>query len=162
VCTFAVTPVAVPVEAEGGQLSLTVQASSANCTWTATSPVSWIAVAPASGTASGSVRLTVQGNTTGLPRTATVLVAGQPVVVSQPPATVQQGEVRLEGTVSQVSGSCPALSFRLEGRTVQTSPATHFVADRCDRVRSGATVDVRGELQSTGVVLATRVMVRQQ
>jgi hypothetical protein len=138
-----------------------VVASAASCPWAATSPVDWVTLTPAAGTASGSVRVEVRGNTSGLPRTATLTVAGRSVVVTQRAAEVQEaGLIRLEGTASQVTGSCPALTFRIEGQTVQTSAATHFVANSCSRVTSGVTLDVRGEVQPNGTVVATRVMVR--
>lgn len=162
-CTYDVTPAAIAVDAEGDRASVAVVASGASCAWTATSPVTWVAVSPATGTASGTVRVEVQGNPTGQPRTTTLTVAGRSVAVSQRAPEARQAEsVRLEGQASQVSGVCPTLSFIIEGRRVQTSSDTHFVANNCSRVRTGATLDVRGDVQPSGVVLATRVMVRQQ
>lgn len=142
---------------------MAVSASAVSCAWTATSPAAWVAVSPASGTASGRVRVEVQGNPTGQSRTATLMVAGRPIVVSQAAPEARKLEsVRLEGPASQVSGGCPALSFIIEGRRVQTSPDTHFVANNCSRVRNGATLDVRGDVQPSGIVFATRVQVRPQ
>lgn len=133
-------------------------ASAVSCAWTATSPVPWVTVIPADGVGSRAVRIDVQRHTGTSTRTATLSVAGRAVEVVQRGAnSAVAQELRLEGTVSQVTGTCPALTFRLQGRTVVTSATTNFVANRCSRVRSGTEVEVRGQLQPNGEVHATRV-----
>jgi hypothetical protein len=104
------------------------------------------------------IGLTVQPNTTTTPRNGNVTVAGVVVSVTQAAAASSE-EIRIEGPVSQVSGTCPAITFRLSGRSVRTDAATQFVANRCDRVVNGQSVNVRGTAQSDGSLLATRVMV---
>ncbi len=60
-----------------------VQASS-NCSWTATSNVTWISVTSgASGTGNGTVVFQVQANITGQARTGSLSIAGQTFTVNQ-------------------------------------------------------------------------------
>ncbi|BCS33738.1 hypothetical protein TBR22_A29650 [Luteitalea sp. TBR-22] len=76
-----------------------------------------------------------------------------------PPTAPVVEEVRLEGRVSNRAGTCPTLTFQVDGRLVRTSTATHFIADRCERVVNGASVDVRGTRRPDGAIDATRVQV---
>ncbi|HVL70165.1 MAG TPA: DUF5666 domain-containing protein [Vicinamibacterales bacterium] len=67
--------------------------------------------------------------------------------------------VTIEGAVTGVSGTCPALSFTLAGRTVQTTAATNFVGSgNCGVIVNGKTIEVTGT-ELDGVVTATRVKV---
>jgi uncharacterized repeat protein (TIGR01451 family) len=68
----------------GGTPNVGVTAASGACTWNAVSNDSWIHVTGgASGAGSGTVNLTVDPNTTGIPRDGTLTVAGQTVTVHQ-------------------------------------------------------------------------------
>lgn len=159
-CTYLVTPLAIAAVAEGASESMRIQASAATCPWTAQTSVSWVTLDRLGGTGTGIVAAMVQANTTGAPRSATLAVAGSTVAISQAPATVTVEELRFEGLVSARAGSgCPSITFSVDGRRVRTNASTHFVANRCDRVINGATVNVRGYAQTDGSVLATRVMV---
>ena len=112
------------------------------------------------GVGDGNVTVRVEANTETTPRTATVTVAGQVVSVSQAAApVVAVEEVRLNGSPSQVSGTCPSITFRVENRLVRTSAATDFGGNQCERVVTARTVDVRGTPQPDGSVLASRVRV---
>ena len=53
------------------------------CAWTASSPVNWIAPPSSGGTGTGDLRYTVAPNAGGVPREATITVAGQPHRVQQ-------------------------------------------------------------------------------
>jgi hypothetical protein len=64
--------------------------------------------------------------------------------------------VTLEAMVTNRSGSCPDLSFRLGGITVQTVGITQFNLS-CDRVVNGAAVKAEGPGISNGVLLAKQV-----
>ena len=55
----------------------------ATCSWTVSSPANWFNPSPPSGTGSGTVRVTVERNTTPYARTGTLTVGGQVVTVSQ-------------------------------------------------------------------------------
>ena len=72
----------------GGAASVTVSAL-AGCPWTLTSQASWLVITtPTSGSGNGSVGFTVEPNTTGLPRTGTLTLAGQVLTVVQSPVPV--------------------------------------------------------------------------
>ncbi len=64
--------------------------------------------------------------------------------------------VTLEAMVTNRSGSCPDLSFRLGGITVETVGITQFNLS-CDRVVNGAAVKAEGPGISNGVLLAKQV-----
>jgi len=99
VCTYDVEPRSHSVAAAGGAISINVATGSA-CAWSASTPVPWIALSntgPFAG--SGSVSFSV-GPATGPARTATVLVADQPVTISQSQACT--------ASISPESQSMPA------------------------------------------------------
>ena len=81
-CGYTVTPAAVNVTASAGTQTVTVT-TQAGCAWTATSNQGWVTVAPASGTANGSVTLTIAANTTTSSRSATVTIGGKTVTITQ-------------------------------------------------------------------------------
>ena len=154
------TPPAITAAAEGVSEPIAVDASRGNCTWTAQSGAAWLVLQSAGGVGDGKVTLRVDANTANTPRTGTVTVATQVVSVSQAAApVVLDEEVRLEGPASQVSGTCPTISFLVEGRLIRTNGATNFGGNHCERVAVGRSVDVRGTPQPDGSLLATRVRV---
>jgi hypothetical protein len=65
--------------------------------------------------------------------------------------------VDLEGRVAGLSGSCPALTFTIRGQAVYTTPATQYDDGRCEDIRNGRQVEVRGTLMSDDRVRADRV-----
>ena len=98
-CDAIVEPLSLVFAASGGALGLTITTPGA-CSWTVTSPVSWIALSPASGVGRGTVTLSAAANS-GPPRTTTVTAAGEPVVVTQ-------GSVNCGYTISPTSFLAPA------------------------------------------------------
>ena len=82
-CTPLITPSAYATGAAGGSNAVTVTAA-AGCPWTAASDVSWITIAPTSGTGIGMVGFTV-APTSGPSRTGTLTIAGQVFTVTQSP-----------------------------------------------------------------------------
>jgi len=68
------------------------------------------------------------------------------------------GEVELSGVVSGVSGTCPALTFMVQGQSVVTSASTRFDDLTCEALRTtvGLTVEVEGTMSGTSL-LATKV-----
>jgi hypothetical protein len=68
----------------------------------------------------------------------------------------EANEVR--GTVSALSGTCPALTFIVNTRLVRTGSATVF-DDRCTDLRDGARVEVKGTRANDGTFTAARVEV---
>jgi Domain of unknown function (DUF5666)/Putative binding domain, N-terminal/Viral BACON domain len=151
-CAFNVSPGSESFPTVGGEGTVRIETES-SCAWTAESTASWITVVNRGGSGNGSVRYLVTPNAGGA-RTATLIVAGATVAVSQAALPVP-GPISLRGDVSGLSGECPNLTFTVDGRLVRTSGATSF--DRCDRVRNGREVMVDGLLQVDGSVLALRV-----
>jgi sugar lactone lactonase YvrE len=82
-CSASAAPLVLYPGASGGDFTVTIQTSSATCTWAVQSLPSWIAVSGSNvGTGSGSVTLIVASNP-GAARTATISIAGALVQVSQ-------------------------------------------------------------------------------
>ena len=81
-CQFAATPVSFTFESTGGDGSVTVQTLE-GCRWTAASTVPWIAITGTQNPGgSGSAGFHVDGNP-GDPRSATIVIAGQSIQISQ-------------------------------------------------------------------------------
>ena len=178
-CVFTLSRSTSSIGSAGGQLSVGVTTLT-GCRWTATSADSWIAIASGgSGEASGTVGLSVAANTGGV-RVGRVNVAGQNYTVSQdaaparppmptpppaptppppPPPAPTPGQQRdFEGTVSNVSGTCPTLSFTAGSDRVKTTSSTRFDNISCsDVARGGGTVKGEGVTDSSGAIVATRV-----
>jgi Domain of unknown function (DUF5666) len=64
--------------------------------------------------------------------------------------------VALEAMVTNRSGSCPNLTFRLGGMTVQTVAITQFDLS-CDRIVNGATVKADGPSMTGSGLLARKI-----
>ena len=64
--------------------------------------------------------------------------------------------VTLEAMVTNRSGSCPNLTFRLGGMTVQTVAITQFDFS-CDRIVNGATVKADGPAMTGSSLLARKI-----
>lgn len=67
------------------------------------------------------------------------------------------GEFEIEGSVGGLSGSCPALSFGVNGFQVRTNASTTFESGTCAALKSGTKVQVKGTRGGDGVVTATTV-----
>ncbi|HYM24625.1 MAG TPA: BACON domain-containing carbohydrate-binding protein [Vicinamibacterales bacterium] len=84
-CTFSISPASQDVPPGGGGGTVTVTASAANCSWTAASNTPWLTITNgASGTGSGTVTFNAAANGDGMPRSATLTVAGQTFTVNEP------------------------------------------------------------------------------
>lgn len=81
-CVYTVTPMALEVADQGGQISFTLN-TMAGCAWTAASGVGWITVSTPSGSGGGSIILQVASNAGGDVRQGFVTVAGQRVNITQ-------------------------------------------------------------------------------
>ena len=83
------------------------------------------------------------------------------VVSSTGPTRVSSGSgggnrITLEAVVSDRSGSCPALTFRLGGIPVATTQSTDFETP-CDQVVNGAAIEARGPAMTNGTLVAREV-----
>lgn len=67
------------------------------------------------------------------------------------------GEFEIEGAMGGLSGTCPVLSFGVNGFQVRTTAATTFEDGACSTLKSGTKVQVRGTRGGDGIVTATRV-----
>ena len=63
----------------------------------------------------------------------------------------------LEGSVSNLSGTCPALTFTVRATTVRTNGVTRFKDGPCSRIANGVRLEVEGRRQPDGSILATEV-----
>ncbi len=64
---------------------------------------------------------------------------------------------RMEGTVSGLAGTCPALTFSVGTLKVSTSASTIFRGGACAQLANGVKIEVTGMSQADGSVGATRV-----
>ena len=63
----------------------------------------------------------------------------------------------LQGTVSNKSGTCPSLTFTVQGSTVNTDGNTNFNGGQCSQIANGTKVEVEGTRQSNNNLLAKKV-----
>jgi hypothetical protein len=103
-CTYGISTSSQSVSAAGGGNSVGVTGGSA-CSWSASSPVSWISLGATSGTGNATLNYTVAANTATSGRSATLTIAGKSLVVNQAGA----------------AASTPACTYSI-------SPATRTVA----------------------------------
>jgi len=66
------------------------------------------------------------------------------------------GLTELTGTVSNLTGTCPSLTFVVREQTVRTGAGTSFDGG-CSRVKNGVRVEAKGALNADGALIATRV-----
>jgi Domain of unknown function (DUF5666)/Viral BACON domain len=83
--------------------------------------------------------------------------APKPAPPPPPPPPPAPEKVHVEGTVSGVSGQCPALSFTVRGVAIVTNGSTDFKKGSCKHVEHSRSVEVTGTRQTSGIVLATEV-----
>jgi hypothetical protein len=67
------------------------------------------------------------------------------------------GEFEIQGSAGGVKGSCPSLTFTVNGYSVATNGSTTFSGLGCSDLKSGTKVTVDGIKQADGSVLATKV-----
>lgn len=70
--------------------------------------------------------------------------------------SIQNGNFQVEGTITQLSGTCPLRSFVVRTTTVRTTTVTN-IDDGCSDLRNGVVVEVEGERLRDGSVVATRI-----
>ena len=75
---------------------------------------------------------------------------------------VEVQTVEVEGIVSAASGTCPAVTFTVNGTTVVSNAATEFGVRGCGSLGVGAKVEVKGTRQTNGSLLALKVNVEVQ
>lgn len=166
-CRYAISPTSQSLPGSGGSVRVSVS-TSAECRWTADSEASWLTVDGQGGTGSGSLTVVAAANTAPDSRTGWVTIAGQAFTVTQDGGLA--AEVGTAGDTSHISGSCPSVTFVVEGppprevspaarTTVFTSGRTEFQEGSCTDVRDGSRVEVTGVLDSQGRLAASRVQI---
>ena len=152
-CSYALSSSSASFEAVGGAGAVRVR-TSAPCPWAVVSSAPWLIVTGASsGSGDGEIRFLVAPNFGASGRSATLTVQSEVFRVTQGRAE----ELRFEGKISNLSGTCPNLRFRVDNRTVVTDRETDFRHGECSKARNGDDVTVRGFAQPDATVLATRI-----
>jgi len=67
------------------------------------------------------------------------------------------GEFEIEGSMGGLKGTCPSLTFGVNGFSIATNGSTNFDGTACTAFKSGDKVNVKGIKQADGSVLATRL-----
>jgi hypothetical protein len=186
-CRFDVSAAATSaVPATGGEIDLSI-GTHALCSWTVQVPASWATPQPASGRGPATVEVLVQPNPGGartaevvvegtrIPLTQTAaLPPGSPAPAPTPnptpsptpptpgpaptPTPPTPGRsIELDGRARDVTGACPALEFRLDGRRVFTTNLTEFRGGPCRNLEDGRELEVEGREMSDGTVRADRI-----
>jgi hypothetical protein len=128
--------------------------TSAHCSWDASTTASWIHVLTSQGQGEREIDYRVDPNL-GSARQGTIAVGGRTHRVEQESAPASQ--VRFDGRVSGLSGSCPAVQFTADDRQVVTDADTGFRRGNCGDLDNGDRVEVEGEVRGSGPVRATRI-----
>jgi uncharacterized protein (TIGR03437 family) len=117
-CAVAVTPTSLQSPASGGNLTIAIQ-TGASCPWAVESLPAWITLSGnAFGTGPATVTLAVAANSDA-PRSATILIGGQNVVVAQ------AGTMTILGQVTLPSGNpLPGVTVALGALGISQTPAT--------------------------------------
>ena len=89
-------------------------------------------------------------------REAIITVAGATHRISQS-GVVSDSRVELDGPLSGLTGTCPAMQFTVQGRIVTTSSQTNFRGGGCNHLVNGLRVEVEGDQQTNGTVAARDV-----
>ena len=72
-----------------------------------------------------------------------------------------QNDVELKGSISSIGGSCPILTFVVNGKRIMTTASTQFKDSTCGSIAAGRRVDVKGNVEANGTILATRVEIEE-
>lgn len=69
----------------------------------------------------------------------------------------KDGKAKIEGTVKNVSGTCPNLRFVIAETRIVTKENTKFEDGTCDAVKNGERVEAKGKLDASGTLTAWKV-----
>jgi hypothetical protein len=152
-CTVTLDPGSQSFGSPGGGGAIRVN-TEPGCTWSASSGAGWISLARSNGAGPDTLQYQVAVyEVTGVDRSAAITVAGRTHDVRQ--AAYRAEEISVEGTLSNVSGSCPNFTFAVGGRMFMTDQRTRFDTE-CEKVRNGVRAFVRGIVLPDGRVLASQ------
>jgi hypothetical protein len=74
-----------------------------------------------------------------------------------PPVPTPISGIKVDGEVGELNGSCPEISFRLNGQTVYAHGGTKFKGGNCKSMGNGREVEVEGTLMSDGTIRADEI-----
>lgn len=80
-------------------------------------------------------------------------VTATEILVQQSDAT----NVQLSGTISDVAGACPDVTFRFGSASIVVNDSTTFAHGACADIASGRTADIKGVRRANGSVVATHM-----
>lgn len=72
------------------------------------------------------------------------------------------GRIDLDGRLANLRGSCPMITFVLEGYTVYSDQSTEFRRGNCSHLAERGSVEVRGQRYSDGRVYAERITIEDR
>ena len=72
-------------------------------------------------------------------------------------AKVESQDMESEGKVTNLSGTCPNLTFMVKTRTIHTNSATKFEDIACSAIKNDVGVEVKGTRQADGSITAAKV-----
>ena len=65
----------------------------------------------------------------------------------------------VKGAVSELAGTCPLVSLKLEGRNIATTATTRYEGSACIDVKNGVLIAVTGTVQADGSIQAVVIWV---
>ncbi|MBI3263176.1 MAG: hypothetical protein HYZ58_08490 [Acidobacteria bacterium] len=108
--------------------------------------------------ASGGLQSESAGSSSGFTSAARPTTKPEPARPDSGHSGDHAADVELRGTISQLNGVCPAVTFKLDRVQVKTSDKTEFDGARCVDLKDGtAAVKVKGVREGEGVVKASEV-----
>ena len=89
------------------------------------------------------------------------IASATPVEPPRPkdPPTATPSTASVKGTASEVAGTCPVISLKLEGKTIRTTATTRYEGSACIDVKNGARMSVTGTVQADGSIEAIVISV---
>jgi len=105
-CSYVVSPSSINISATGGQSQISIETDN-SCSWTVDNPASWVTPSLKNGLylfGVGTLTCTVTANTASQARTATLIVAGQPIAINQAGLGIQFTSQSVVNGASFLSG----------------------------------------------------------
>ncbi|HKD38918.1 MAG TPA: DUF5666 domain-containing protein, partial [Myxococcaceae bacterium] len=73
------------------------------------------------------------------------------------PTSTDRAGVRISGQLSELTGSCPRIRFKLASKRVGTDNSSAFVDRSCGDLRQGEPIEVEGGWNADGSLMARKV-----
>ena len=82
-CSHAISPTSLSFGADGGQKTVSMDGRYSDCSWSASSNLSWASVSPRTGKGNGVLTVSVESNSQSSSREGTLPIAGNELVITQ-------------------------------------------------------------------------------